>query len=782
MRSVLAKFFLVVVFSIIAASCSRCPWWNPFAKKCDKDSDTPAAAPVITQPKIAFGDPESVAEKEIDSAGGVIEVSSGPLSGFKLDIPAGAVQSTESVNFKVSMVPITSITGLPEDTKLASTFAIRVEPEGGGNFDGMLDKMAIATMPFAEGGDEDNPVMFYSIDPESGGLLSMGVLDYDREGRKITFLTGTFSDFVSIILKINEAKLLGEDFVVDTGFRPVIEGGGGNGWHFPNWGVFADQGGICNGMVTYAAWYFMNVGKDLYTRYQDGPNAAEWRDDTLALQTATRAQLLTGARWKQTINTIITDNDTLNNQWKNPSSKLIGLSIVHGLYVAKAPQVMAIWQQIFDPNDNKWKRLYSHAILAYAWNVVYPGAFDIYDPNNPGTTAGTAMRSIRYNIKDGFTLPYRSGTNAAAAAYQYNILTHLSVKAIGPTMAAFRALYDSAVSKFSDTAIFPEFKLTQCVEYDPIKKQDGAACKEGEEIDGFPVYEVSTTAIKFVGTLTGGWAQGGPNDPNIAAADNAAKRQKKVVNQTFVFAGSDEFKFAVDNQLDAGTGKLLGDGGTDGIVFPVKQGTQEVVFLSMADDKLNAWAAYKRIFIKSTASRSNLTITMTWGQSQSDVDLHIMEPDGAAIEGRHIYFSNTGGDAAGTTPFLDFDNTKGFGPEHYYASQNMTMPSLGETGKFYGKYKIGIHYYSDQSGAETPQSISWTVKWRMLLFADDTVDPPRETWEEGSDSGVLSAPDSGSSGTFGSGGGWSNIIDVDYPEPDPKIYGPDAVLPAVMKP
>ena len=61
--------------------------------------------------------------------------------------------------------------------------------------------------------------------------------------------------------------------------------------------------------------------------------------------------------------------------------------------------------------------------------------------------------------------------------------------------------------------------------------------------------------------------------------------------------------------------------------------------------------------------KADLTVTLTW-DGLGDVDLHIDEPSG-----NHIYHKNREGDG-----YLDIDNTKGYGPEHYYFRYKRGMP------------------------------------------------------------------------------------------------------------
>ncbi len=74
----------------------------------------------------------------------------------------------------------------------------------------------------------------------------------------------------------------------------------------------------------------------------------------------------------------------------------------------------------------------------------------------------------------------------------------------------------------------------------------------------------------------------------------------------------------------------------------------------------------------------SVTITLTWNLTKSnDIDLHVFEPGGT-----HVYFENK----AGKSGYLDVDNRKGFGPEHYYTDCEKLQT---------GEYIIGIKYYSD---------------------------------------------------------------------------------------
>ena len=75
------------------------------------------------------------------------------------------------------------------------------------------------------------------------------------------------------------------------------------------------------------------------------------------------------------------------------------------------------------------------------------------------------------------------------------------------------------------------------------------------------------------------------------------------------------------------------------------------------------------------------TVTLTWNGS-GDVDLHVFEPGGTRVNFRN---------RRGENGFLDVDNTRGFGPEHYFAYCDRSRLSLGT-------YRVGINNYSRATG------------------------------------------------------------------------------------
>jgi len=93
----------------------------------------------------------------------------------------------------------------------------------------------------------------------------------------------------------------------------------------------------------------------------------------------------------------------------------------------------------------------------------------------------------------------------------------------------------------------------------------------------------------------------------------------------------------------------------------------------------NAFHALDKPEVK--ISNGFFTVIMKW-DGEGDVDLHIKEPDGTQVFWR---------DKQGNVGFLDLDNTKANGPEHYYASCDKTKLQTGI-------YQIGVANFRNANG------------------------------------------------------------------------------------
>lgn len=99
-----------------------------------------------------------------------------------------------------------------------------------------------------------------------------------------------------------------------------------------------------------------------------------------------------------------------------------------------------------------------------------------------------------------------------------------------------------------------------------------------------------------------------------------------------------------------------------------------------------------------------INATLSWSVANTDVDLHITEPDGS-----HIYYANP----QGISGYLDIDNLTGSGPEHYYTDCNQLAV---------GTYTLGVQYFSDHE-----KQVGDEIKPARPVVANVTVTIPGST-------------------------------------------------------
>ncbi len=672
-------------------------------------TSNPSVTPIASSPPttsnhvtLTTGQRTTATSQTVGSAGGTVQVtdSSSPLYGLKVVVPEAA--TSDPVSFDVSYADVSSINGLPQGASVASKM-IYIEVTGSSVFNkyDMFDKPVGVTLPYdlTAPNNDNSPVRFYWYDPATGKLDSTGFLSEDTSAHTITFLTGSFSDFLAVELDIALADLSGTSYSVDTRFRPAT-----NGWFIPNYGSVLTPGGMCLGMVSYAKWYYTYHTADtgLHSKYIEGV-PSEWRDDNTAIQLASRAHLATTGIWNS-----LTQEET---NWAKANAREEGLSWLSGMIVTGEPQLIGLKART---NNGTWLN-YAHAIMTYGYNN---GHFEIYDPNFPGSSPGTAMREIPFDYNTGFSETYVSGTTRADSLV-FNIFYHAGSK-LSATPDDYQGLYESAQSGFTGSSVFPTVTLT-----DPTTTPEGTTPVDTNS-DGIRDTTESKTVIS--GTITGG---------------------AETINSTLIFVDNNKY-----------TAQVVG--GAFSKEVPLLTGDNDVVILATDENTFSNWAGFLRDTIKSTASPAAMTVTLTWDQDSSDVDLHVQEP---GTDGRHIYYSNKG--YTDGNPFLDMDNTLGYGPEHYYATESMTLP---DSTNLYGTYQIRVNYYADHSGADQTQSISWHLNVKYMAFKN--VQTGQEFWVEESRSGSLSTADSsGTSDFYNSSPGWSNIWTIDYTAPNPQDYG-----------
>lgn len=673
-------------------------------------TNTPSNIPSVTPNtnaqndiNVISGSKISVTSQSIGSAGGTMQVSdnSSPMNGLKITVPEAA--TTETIQFQISYSDIIDINGLPQGATPASKL-ISIDASGSITFNKyqMFDKPVEVRLPYDSNilNDDNAPVRFYWYDSQNDKLDSTGFLSEDKSAHTITFLTGSFSDFLAVEVDLMLSELSGEtSYSVDTGFRPTT-----NGWFIPNYGSVQSSGGMCLGMVSYAKWYYtyQSTGAGLFSKYIEG-DAAQWRDDNTAIQLATRAHLATTGIWSA-----LTQEE---KDWAQANAREVGLSWLSGMIVTGEPQLIGLKARL----NNGTYLNYAHAVMTYGYSN---GCFQIYDPNFSGSAMGEKMRTIPFNYDNGFNETYVSGKTRADNLV-FNIFYHAGSK-LSATPNDYKGLFDSAESKFKGSSTFPTITLT-----DESSTPTGTTPKDTNN-DGMRDTTQAKTTIS--GTISGG---------------------RDIINSTLIFVDNQKYTAEV---VDGKFSKEV----------PLLAGDNDVVILATDENTFSNWAGFLRDTIKCTASPSSFTVTLTWDQADSDVDLHVLEPGN---NNRHIYYNDAGNTL--NNPYLDLDNRQGYGPEHYFATEGSVLP--GST-NLYGTYQIRVQYYSDKSGQDNPQVITWHLNVKYLAYKNSQTG--QEFWIEQSRSGILSTPnDLGTDSFQGGDTSWSDIWNIDYTAPNPANYG-----------
>lgn len=695
--------------------------------------------------------------------GGVVVVDdpADALGAVRIDVPHEALRPDEVVTFSVAIAPPVEVRGLPEATVVQSSF-IRITANGSAEWSshGLFDTPVRVTLPYTPAPSE-TAVAFYAVLPD-GSLESMGQAVHDPVSHTLTFLTRTFADtaeyvgdeqkagvfdpwgapltqqtYIAIGLEITKVtEWLGAGFTVDTGFRPST-----NGWYIPNYGSYyqKSRNGNCWGMVAFAAHYFAaGHTPPLRSQYQNPAGTSTWLDDNVAIELASRAHNGVSALWNDAKSLEV---DPLGTRALEVAHSLLG-----GLYVTGKPQLLYIKQVTVNAVTGASVGAGFHAISTYAADITGGSIrFRLHDPNkvNPATSDDV---SFTYTPGVGFST-YNSGTTAADSKYNYNFFSHLGFY-VGMSHAALEALKASADGAFADGSVFPTLTVTGISGNSDYA--DVLNAETTETPDGFEAYVTNDTAVVLSGSVAGGLAQ---------TAENR-------VNNVNIMTSTGTIKAAVDEL------------GNFSATVPLESGYNMIALVaSRADKPFSHWAAFEMIFIESRAQPSEFTVTMFWSQPFSDVDLYVREPGGPAGEvGDTVYYSHRRG-FSDTTPYLDFDNTSGYGPEHYIARSGMTTlfaDGGANPDAIYGEYTLRVHYYADHDeNVDEVQPVSWNLSWRYLAYCPAPCTNPESDglWVEDGASGGLGAANSGAAGNIDSGdGSWSESYTVAYQRPDPSEW------------
>jgi hypothetical protein len=153
----------------------------------------------------------------------------------------------------------------------------------------------------------------------------------------------------------------------------------------------------------------------------------------------------------------------------------------------------------------------------------------------------------------------------------------------------------------------------------------------------------------------------------------------------------------VTNDVLSSWGVLAVTGGVYGAEIPLFCGAQRI-YLTFNSAAGRSYYAFDMNRTGCTTAHSAFRVQLTWtSQTYSDLDLHLLRPTtGVMFSGTDCYYGNCdvsgglewGATGAAGNPYLDVDDTEGYGPENIYLT----------SGAEAGQYRIIIDDYDGTAG------------------------------------------------------------------------------------
>lgn len=129
---------------------------------------------------------------------------------------------------------------------------------------------------------------------------------------------------------------------------------------------------------------------------------------------------------------------------------------------------------------------------------------------------------------------------------------------------------------------------------------------------------------------------------------------------------------------------------------------------------------------------SVMYVTMRWDTNDTDVDLYVIDPTGDYSSYYHKQTADGG--------VLDYDNTDGYGPEHWTLKTSDTV--RWDTGSYF----VRVHYYSDHANNI---GTNYSLNVRLYEGTEYEVDYPQ--------TGYLSTSNPSNDAPTGTGADWDNF-------------------------
>ncbi len=220
-----------------------------------------------------------------------------------------------------------------------------------------------------------------------------------------------------------------------------------------------------------------------------------------------------------------------------------------------------------------------------------------------------------------------------------------------------------------------------------------------------------------------------------------------VTDRTIRFRGNVESGQVLVDHMDIFVNQVnqfssdIGEDGVFDMALSLNAGTNFLTFKTYGKDlrsnRIEAPNTQLKPFeVVLDSTEAAILVTLTWNTSLTDLDLYVIDPTGDSSWYAHKRTADGG--------VLDFDDTDGFGPEHWTLT-------FADTVRWNEDYHVRVHYYADHSTAsdepDTPST--WTVN---IIMHEGEPNASSMNF-----SGTLTVANSGSAGPNGSGAAWNDV-------------------------
>lgn len=368
----------------------------------------------------------------VASAGATVTSVDPALAGAKLVIPAGAVESGQTVNVK--MESAATLPGALPKNATQSGKVIVLTKDTTTDFSVPVS----VTVPYDKT-SADVPTLYY-WDAVNQIYQAVAVSNIDPVAGTVTFSTVHFSQYA--ILQPNGVTYTSTALqLIDTGFDPAADS-----FFVSNFGSYTQPGGSSLGMGAFSIWYYSlmksadtntyNKVKGLYNKYREGdPNSPA--DDITAQTLITKLQNAVANNWSWELNNrgYFSATDNLSND------KYTGLMLAGAMSVTGKPQTLIM--KSVDANGNL---LNAQAVVVYKFtpSATDPkaGTFSLYDPGFRGEVV-----TIDWSPTKGFS----NYSKAAAFSNPFNRFMFSAPSNLAEN-GKFKKLFDDAEKTFTGSS------------------------------------------------------------------------------------------------------------------------------------------------------------------------------------------------------------------------------------------------------------------------------------------------------------------------------------------